>query len=1100
MMFKKACWFNLQCAWLHREVPSIAKTLEASLHALTPPITASILSYHTARWLMDYWGMDRVATLLPHLFALLMTAGMVTVGGAPSSFVEPSDNGTTKSCIPSRNARFHSLLLLLVPGSMHIVMFQSRILSSQAGAGEFYDLFLVWTIPYLLHCGVLLVHGVSTPYAISKLFPDVREQTLRGSIFPMLVSLLASLAAQQRYVIPICHKVSYQFNGHNLPSSWVVSFYLTLATCSTLFALWTWGRKSTVTGELLFGEYHEDNVQLAISASGLFLGRAFGIPWNLTPLPILASLGLSVWITTRMLRYLGIFLFVVHAGSVVLFSYRYATINITVPLAIPGIQVNLIRFGTIEVVSSVLIALVAGFAVRPPGGAGASVLKRVDIPGILLVAYLCIAIVLEITLLKRLVPQEHIPTHESDIGVEDAGFLYDHATALLTSLTVVGIAWFARRLKIVSKKAGIVAASLAIGKAIAVIIDANETDGKIRTEAKEEELAQRMFYRALVGAFLLVVMMAPRAVLNPIHLKTPARHKRSLADGKPMGAIPSTALRNIVAYTMVILPASLMSSVPMVLTPLVMVFSSHYYGGAYYKVAPPLSEMAGFALTLWGTASLAMINYYLPDGGAETLKKASALTFLMGIGVTFSAPTVPDWIVGDSGLGVSNPYAAISSLGITLATQGRNRTGGWGILSASLATLLAITGPLELRERRHPSGKKDQFLLLRLMIFSLLFGSGVSWFITIQSMGQEGLFELVVTGFACMVVSFFGTVACVLGYFLELENFDEVDQMAKIWVGAFGLFGLVTAVPALLVSSTTLHAFGAGGWLSTYLAVSSLACFSLTVALKLRQSKNASSRGLGNASCVLAYFLVIFVLYGVYGVSGMDDTFAVTTLFGVSASVLGTFLAAPMLLALEGEGGSDRQSRASRISTSSSRLRSSTFSLTLPNLTDANRLAAAVGATVGIFVLASLYAIFLRGSFLFGSVASSHTDLYSKVKGSSTLAQLAQQAASHSLSLKVSARMAGSGFWTAPNPLGPLINLAGLACAIPSDFLIVSQMWSGVRMATAQILVALPLNLIPILFCQGIPTIPAAAFIGTMGGLVQLFQLHQSSRRSQMRI
>ena len=246
--------------------------------------------------------------------------------------------------------------------------------------------------------------------------------------------------------------------------------------------------------------------------------------------------------------------------------------------------------------------------------------------------------------------------------------------------------------------------------------------------------------------------------------------------------------------------------------------------------------------------------------------------------------------------------------------------------------------------------------------------------------------------------------------------------------------------------------------------------------------------------------MVILVIYGVYGVSGMDDTFSVTTYFGLSASVLGTLVAAPILFALEGENGIDRQSRVSRISGGGSRVKTSPFALTLPNLTDANRLAVAVAATFGVFVLASFYVIFLRGSVLFPSVATSHTDLFLKVKGSSTLAQLAQQTVSHNLPLKVSARMAGSGFWTAPNPLGPVIHLAGLACALPSVFLLVSQIWSRDQVAMGQIIVALPLNLIPLLFCRGIPSVPAAAFVGTVCGFVQVVELHRSTRQSQMRM
>jgi hypothetical protein len=317
-------------------------------------------------------------------------------------------------------------------------------------------------------------------------------------------------------------------------------------------------------------------------------------------------------------------------------------------LAIPGFEVGLSRLGNLEALAAVAIGLVAGFAVRPPGGLGASFMKRVDVAGIIFITYEIIMGALEITMLKRPAPHEMVG-QESDMGVEDTGYLYDHATSILTSLAVLAITVFMQRLKIISAKASIVALSVAIAKAVVVVIDANESDGKFRTESKEEHLAQRMFYRILVASFLLIVMMAPRALLTPIHLKTTARHKRSLADGKPIGSIPHSAVRNIMVYTLVILPASLLSTVPMVLTPLVMALSSHYGGGAYYKVAPPLSEMAGFALSLWGLASLSMLSHYLPDGGAETWKKASALTHGMGVGVIFRAPTGPGRVSGGFG-------------------------------------------------------------------------------------------------------------------------------------------------------------------------------------------------------------------------------------------------------------------------------------------------------------------------------------------------------------------------------------------------------------------------------------------------------------------
>ncbi len=116
------------------------------------------------------------------------------------------------------------------------------------------------------------------------------------------VSVVASLSLQQAYLIPWCQSVAYLFYGHDMPPTWVFSLYLTVSTLASLFAVWVSGKKSAQTNEPLFGEFHEDVVQMSLAFTGLCVGKAIGIPWNLTPLPVLAFLGLSVWITTRMVR------------------------------------------------------------------------------------------------------------------------------------------------------------------------------------------------------------------------------------------------------------------------------------------------------------------------------------------------------------------------------------------------------------------------------------------------------------------------------------------------------------------------------------------------------------------------------------------------------------------------------------------------------------------------------------------------------------------------------------------------------------------------------------------------------------------------------
>jgi hypothetical protein len=1118
----------LQFQWLYKEIPSLAIGMEQSLHSLLPPVSASILTYHTcSRLLIDYWGLDMVATASSFLFATLMAMSMLAVGTTYSSYESISTasstnnnnnsnsngvNSTTRPSfsIPTSTARIHSMILLLVPGLMHIATFRKRIFSRHASFDELYDLLLVWTIPYLLHC-IILSLPERSPYSLPKgLYPQnaASNSTLRGTLVPMVTAVIASSAAQQRYVIPLCNAVSYQFNGHDLPSTTIVSLYLTTATVASIFAVGVWGRKSSFTNEPLFGEYHDDIVQLSISISGMLLGKAFGFPWNMTPLPILSFLGLSVWLTTRMLRYLCIFLFVVHAAGVVVFSYRFASIGTIIPLAIPHIELGLVRFGMVEVIGSVIIGLYVGFVARPVGGFGHALLRRVDIPGFLLIIYATLLTVLESTLLRRRRPTDLVGReYRSDVDVEDTGFMYDHATAWITGALIVGIAMTSRQYLVISQTSTIITISLAMGKIVAIIIDASEGDNKFRTEHREEVLAQRLLFRALVASVLIVAMLAPRAMLSPIHIKnsTTARYKRTIADGRPLSSIPASSYRIMIVYCLIILPVTLVASVPSVLSPLVMALSTHYNGGAYYRMAPPISEMIGFGLTLWGISSLSTLNHYLPDGGAETWKKASALTLLMGIGVACSAPAVPEWMTGDTDFGISNPYAAISSLGSQLADQRQSRSGGWGILSAFLATLLAITGPLDLRERRNPSGRKDQTLFLRLMMFSLMFGSGVSWFITIQCMGGAHFLSLLLTLMSCMAVSFFGTVTCVLGYFVQLENFDEVDQMSKLWAGSFFFFYLVTCGPSLLIESVSTNLLGSGGCLSTFLVVTVCVTLSFTVAVQMRSTKNQSTRGLGNLSCIFAYVCAAIVLYGRFGVAGLDHNFGVAVIMGVPASLFGTICIAPILLGLESESSSSdrRGNRMSRVAMGASRQPKPSMGITLKNLNSSNRFVPAIAGIVGVFYMAGLYSIFLRGSLLLGTaVPTNHEEVLSSIifRNRDTLASMAQKATSYSEALVISARLAGSGFWTSGSIFGPLIHLGGVVATIPSMYLFLSQMWSGTSSSNAQVLFALPFNIFTILFCKGTPAIQAVAVIGIVGGLMQLFVLQQRGMRARMRI
>jgi hypothetical protein len=304
--------------------------MERMVHALLPPSGAAVVAFELSISFAAELGSDIAATLVPLVFAGLLLLGMIFLGCAESSFVTPTkstangvkggdndddkNNGkthhiaTNTSILPTRYARAHSTLLLLTPALMHTMMFRRRIISLYASKDDLLDLILVWAVPYLLHYVLHQLHvsgRLQGPYSFPSsfftnfLFPR-SGNTLRGTFIPLMVSLAASIACQQRYLIPLCHQVCYQFKGHDLPSVELVSICLSVATFFMVAGGWIWGAYSSETNEPLFGEFHEDVVQVLFALAGLFGGMALGMPWGLIPLPILAFLGLSLWLSTRL--------------------------------------------------------------------------------------------------------------------------------------------------------------------------------------------------------------------------------------------------------------------------------------------------------------------------------------------------------------------------------------------------------------------------------------------------------------------------------------------------------------------------------------------------------------------------------------------------------------------------------------------------------------------------------------------------------------------------------------------------------------------------------------------------------------------------------
>jgi len=448
----------------------------------------------------------------------------------------------------------------------------------------------------------------------------------------------------------------------------------------------------------------------------------------------------------------------------VFFTYRFAGIadqSLILPVKIFGfagrnLRLGLARFGWLAVMDSILIGLVVGLSVRSSGGLGHATLKRFDVSGLLLIVYSILLMILEITLIKRPVPRSELMGMEAEAEtVEESEMVYDSKMALFTAIMVAALAFFLKRsVRVISARTFWIAISLAVGKMVALYIDMFESsrDEAIIMVSKkvqyESEVTttpgSQVFVRAIICALLCVVMFCPRVLLKPVHMKSAPR--RYSGRRSSMGhSLSAKTVRTIILYSCVLVPTAVILAIPYVLFPLASALSAGNGSGDdesfyYANRSPAISEVIGFACALWGLACLSMLNYYLPDGGGDMYKKVAALTFLMGIGLVFCAPAA-----GGKKRRTDSVYAAMSSVSSELANQSRSRSGGWGLLSASLATLLAVSGPLQLKERRDTGSGPDNKLFLRMLIFSIMFGCGVTWFILMQIMSSDTGFIFLTT-------------------------------------------------------------------------------------------------------------------------------------------------------------------------------------------------------------------------------------------------------------------------------------------------------------------------------------------------------------------
>lgn len=684
LLFCLAAWTTLQFQWLPYHIPTLARFVERVIHFTLPPISAAIIAYElTASTLsssyITSWGVDTAAIVFPILFAFHLSLGIFLVGAAPSMFGESSaidvkekksnhinrdddedkhskkknkasGASTTLTCaISPREGRVLSYLLVFIPGIIHLVMFRQRIFYSYASWDDLYDFIFTATLPYVLHY-LLASNGVIDERWRSSLnsllksgtSPVESGRTLRGAAVPMTISFLSCISIQQRYLVPACARLSYIINGHDgIMSATLATLFLSLGTIFGYATIWFFGRQNT-DGQYLMGEYHEDIFQLLLGLSAVFFGLSCSPPWAALPIPMLLAESLALWVITKQLRYAFLTVFVFFTVCTIIIAYRLTFLTETVEI-IPGKQMVLRTFARVSMLATMWLIIIVGLVHRAPGGFGRDFMKKWDVAGVCFAVYGVVLSAMEFALLRQPMPVYSRDNFEvGRVAVYSASIVY--GTGLLTLI----ITWHLKAQKLIKGGSAVVTSAIAFGKMIAVLIEPN-LDNSLSS----------LFLRWVVASFLLMTICSPYA-LKPVHVKMSSQ-------------LPKNAAVVVMAYCAVILPLIIFASVRLVLEPLIGLLTGHN-NTAYYATSPKLSEIIGYSAALWGVSVLSMVNHFLPNGGGEVWKRISALTFVMGTFVSFSAPafpgSTPSWDEP------RNLFLSVSSLDDASSDVA---TGGWGL-------------------------------------------------------------------------------------------------------------------------------------------------------------------------------------------------------------------------------------------------------------------------------------------------------------------------------------------------------------------------------------------------------------------------------------
>ena len=445
-------------------------------------------------------------------------------------------------------------------------------------------------------------------------------------------------------------------------------------------------------------------------------------------------------------------------------------------------------------------------------------------------------------------------------------------TLIISTSAILGVTvlWL-RHLEVVGSFSVVTIVSALLSKAVAAIIEIQSLDDIMKDH-------QKFLLDALVCMAFCWTISAPYFILHPFQVgvhRSTSRHaggRSSSYSNNDMVIYVNGEARYpyvaVVVYCGILLPCLLAVTVSRVFLPLI---ARLFQDQNISNPSLQSSDTLGYSLLLWGLFVLFILRYFSPEGGFQSWRKCAAVSSIIGTLIVFFAPALPFTRTTSE-----NPYLLMSSLSNVMVQEFK---GVWGLMSLSLAVLLALNGPLRLHSKR--SSKQSLQGKMRAIVFSSMFGCGMSYFLVSQLSENLSAKKSAYVLISSSLSAFVQTYSSVEVYTTELTP----KTIRFICTGTtFSLCSVVFMVILECTMSGKLKGFELGSPPSIQLFTMVPFLLLIAFAAKMSKKNDSQMKQLQNTYTFLAWIAALLAIYGSFGLASVGVHSKMKMLLGVPVS------------------------------------------------------------------------------------------------------------------------------------------------------------------------------------------------------------------------